>query len=129
MGRKAKDLAAGIGEDLIKVKQGLAHGEFIPWVQKNCVFTRKRAHEYMKVAEAKCHSRVTFDQCTSIREVLALGKPKKAPVQETRSATLDDLRKVERLRSLRDCPTATEGERENAPPDLFSACFYFGTKI
>ncbi|SMR83293.1 hypothetical protein SAMN04488030_3209 [Aliiroseovarius halocynthiae] len=72
----------------------------------------------MKVAEAKCHSRVAFDQCTSIREVLALGKPSRTPKPERRSATLDDLRKVERLRALRDDPSATEGERGNAQRKL-----------
>ncbi|MBO9473268.1 DUF3102 domain-containing protein [Shimia sp. R10_1] len=118
LGRTAKEIAAEIGEELIKVKAELKHGEFIPWIAEHCMFTRKRGHEYMKVAEAKCNSRVTFDRCDSIREVLALGKTPKEPPQQTRPATLDDLRKVERLRALRDDPAASEGERENAKAKL-----------
>ncbi|WP_342070560.1 DUF3102 domain-containing protein [Yoonia algicola] len=105
LGRTAMEIAAEIGEELIEVKEEkLDHGQFIPWIEANCSFSRKRVHEYMKVAEAKCHSRVTFDRCTSIREVLAIGKDKPTPKQELRAATLDDLRKVERLRALRDDP-------------------------
>lgn len=43
------------------------------------------------------------------------GKPK--PVQR-RAATIDDLRRVERLRALRDDPAASEGERVNAQSKL-----------
>jgi hypothetical protein len=114
----AKGRAAQIGEILQEVKAQVQHGEFIPWVEKNCMVTHKRAKEYMIVAKNKKHSQVLFDQCKSIREVLALGKPPKAPKVETRAATLNDLRKVERLRALRDCPTATEGERNNARTKL-----------
>lgn len=38
-------------------------------------------------------------------------KPNPEPQQEKRSATHDDLRKVQRLRALRDEPSATDGER------------------
>lgn len=40
--------------------------------------------------------------------------PDPEPQPERRAATLDDLRKVERLRALRDDPSAPEGERANA---------------
>ena len=40
--------------------------------------------------------------------------PGPEPKREKRAATLDDLRKVERLRALRDDPSATEGERNAA---------------
>lgn len=111
-GRTAKEIAAEIGEELIAMKETLSHGEFKPWVNENCSFSYAAAHQYMTVAKAKIDRAQLFKSCNSIREVLALGKPKPEPAQETRAATLDDLRKVERLRALRDNPAATEGERD-----------------
>lgn len=70
------------------------------------------------VAKAKRNSCSNFIHCNSISEVLDLGKPSNAPKVKTRPATLNDLSKVERLRALRDCPTATEGERANATAKL-----------
>lgn len=118
LGRTAKEIAAEIGEELIKVKAQLKHGEFIPWVKAECSFSQDMANKYMKVALAKIRTRSEFDRCDSIREVLALGKTPKEPPKQTRSATLDDLRKVERLRALRDDPSATEGERAAAKAKL-----------
>ncbi len=109
LGRTAKEIAAEIGEELLAVKAELKHGEFIPWVEQNCAFAYRGAAEYMQVARTKNAERRTFDACSSIREVLAIGKTKAAPKPDTRAATLDDLRKVERLRALRDNPAATEG--------------------
>jgi hypothetical protein len=38
LGRTAKEIAAEIGEELIKVKVELKHGEFKPWVAAHCGF-------------------------------------------------------------------------------------------
>lgn len=116
--RTMKNFAADIGEMLIQKKAELKHGEFIPWVEQWCYFSERHARNYIKIADTKRKRVADFEACTSIREVLALGKTPKAPVQQTRSATLDDLRKVERLRALRDDPSATEGEKENAQRKL-----------
>ncbi len=70
LGRTAKEIAAEIGEELIKVKQTLAHGEFTPWCDKNLSFTIQHARRYMKVADVKRNTRVRFDQASSIREEL-----------------------------------------------------------
>ncbi|SHG75177.1 Protein of unknown function [Cognatiyoonia sediminum] len=107
-----KEEAAEIGEVLIKVKEELPHGEFTPWVRRDCSFTDRHARNYIRIAQVKRKRVSDFDRCTSIREVLSLGKPQpEEPKRPTRAATLDDLRKVERLRSLRDDPSASEGER------------------
>ncbi|WP_170381898.1 DUF3102 domain-containing protein [Ruegeria atlantica] len=98
-----------IGEELIAVKAELKHGAFKPWVTENCSFAYRCATDYMQVARAKSAERRTFDACSSIREVLAIGKTKAAPKPDIRAATLDDLREVERLRALTDNPAATEG--------------------
>ncbi|MCU9839674.1 DUF3102 domain-containing protein [Ruegeria sp. WL0004] len=115
LGRTAKETAAEIGEMLIEVKQGLAHGEFMPWVEVNCSFKDRAANNYMKIAKTKIAQPCEFARCESIADVLALGKPKPSASEETkperRAATLDDLRKVERLRALRDDPACTESER------------------
>ncbi|SMR81497.1 Protein of unknown function [Aliiroseovarius halocynthiae] len=116
--RSMKKIAADIGEMLIEKKAELKHGEFIPWVEQWCSFSERHARNYIKIADTKRKRVADFEACASIREVLALGKTPKAPVQQTRSATLDDLRKVERLRALRDDPSATEGERNNAQRKL-----------
>jgi hypothetical protein len=118
LGRTAKEIAAEIGEELIAVKTELKHGEFTPWVEQNCSFTDRHARRYMKVAEAKRTRMSDFKIADSIAEVLALGKPKPAPKPDTRAATLNDLRKVERLRALRDDPSATEGEKQAAQHKL-----------
>lgn len=122
LGRTAKEIAAEIGGMLIEVKQKLAHGEFMPWVEVNCSFKEARARDYMRVAKAKRQRSVDFTRCESIAEVLALGKPKPSaseePKPERRAATLDDLRKVERLRALRDDPACTEGEKAAAQRKL-----------
>ena len=99
LGRTAKEIAAEIGEELIKVKQTLDHGQFMPWVRAHCTFGQRTAEEYRKAAKAKSQHAENFSRCNSIREVLALGKTPKEPPKQTRSATLDDLRKVERLRA------------------------------
>lgn len=107
-----------IGEELIKVKDDLDHGEFEPWVKANCCLSLRRAQEYMKVARLKNADTRAFAACETIQDALATAKPKPTPKQELRAATLDDLRKVERLRALRDDPTASVGEMANAQAKL-----------
>ena len=118
LGRTAKEIAAEIGEELIEVKQSLAHGEFEPWVKANCCLSLRRAQEYMKVARLKNADARAFASCETIQDALAPAKPKPTPKQELRAATLNDLRKVERLRALRDDPGASEGEKANAQAKL-----------
>lgn len=120
LGRKAKETAAEIGEDLIKVKQGLAHGEFGPWCEANLSPSRTHITRYMKAAKIKMTDVGQFEAADTLDELVETKniKQRRAEKPETRSATLDDLRKVERLRALRDDPSATEGEKENAQRKL-----------
>lgn len=105
LGRTAKEIAAEIGEMLIKVKDSLNHGEFGPWCEANLSFSKHTRARYIRVAEIKSSMRDTFQRADSINEVLDY-KPKPEPKPTYRAATLDDLRKVERLRALRDDPGA-----------------------
>lgn len=52
IGRTAKEIAAEIGEELIKVKAKLKHGEFKTWIVENC-FPYETGRDYMKIAELK----------------------------------------------------------------------------
>ncbi len=56
-----------------------------------------------------CHYR----NCDHIEEVIR-AKTNPTPKADTRAATFSDLRKVERLRALRDNPAATKGEKRAA---------------
>jgi hypothetical protein len=42
-------LAALTGRDLIHVKSGLRHGEFVPWLKKNCRLSKSTANDYMRL--------------------------------------------------------------------------------
>ena len=41
------------GEILTNVKEKVAHGEFIPWIEKNLIFTRMTVNRYMGLYEYK----------------------------------------------------------------------------
>lgn len=62
---------------LLAKKQQLKHGEFGLWVDGNCEFSYRKAREYIQVARAKMAELRQFDACTSIREVLEIGKEPK----------------------------------------------------
>jgi hypothetical protein len=53
LGRRCVDYAISIGEDLIKAKVLVGHGNFLKWVKDNCGFADKTAERYMKFAENK----------------------------------------------------------------------------
>ena len=48
----AVEHAVRCGELLLSVKRRLKHGEFLPWVEKHCEFTRFTAAKYMKASKA-----------------------------------------------------------------------------
>ena len=87
------------------VKGVLLHVEFIPWVEERCTFSRKRAREYMKVANVKCHTRVTFDRYTfseqTARDYMRVGKAKRQrAVDFERCTSIREVRSVGRLLQL-----------------------------
>ncbi len=115
LGRTSKEIAAEIGELLLEQKKQLPHGEYEGWCEQHLIVKKTQRFEYVKLARLKSSERRTFDATTSINEALQTKKPKADPKPqpvERRLATLNDLRKVERLRALRDDPAATEGEKE-----------------
>jgi len=120
----AKIEAASLGEDLIAKKADLKHGEFKPWIKSNLEFSYDSAKNYMNVAKAKRDRAPLFDACTSIREVLDLGKKPKAP-KASLEPTEDDLRIMGKLKAVAE-RGVTEGEREAAQRKLDSYSSAFG---
>lgn len=116
LGRTAKDIAAEIGGHLIAVKADLDHGEFGPWCEKNLIFTVRKAQRYIKAAKIKNDDVVAFARAETLDELVEAKtiKQRREEKVERRAATLDDLRKVERLQALRDDEGAPDGERQAA---------------
>jgi len=107
----AKDVAAEIGDMLIEVKRSSPHGKFMQWVEAHCSFSYDTAKNYVKVAKAKRERATYFNKCTSIREVLELGKPEDSrknyePKQPKPKMDKDDQRKVRKLQAVIDDPAA-----------------------
>jgi hypothetical protein len=60
------------GRALAQVKAGLAHGEFLPWLEENFNGSQRHAYNYMKLADEENLQRVTTlaDEGASIRSAL-----------------------------------------------------------
>lgn len=46
-GKRAIEHAFRCGELLLEVKASVAHGEFLPWLEKHCAFSERTARNYM----------------------------------------------------------------------------------
>jgi len=119
----AKNKAAQIGEMLIakKASPEIKHGEWKQWIEDNCEFSYYTATEYTRVAKLKDGARPTFDQCTSIREVLELAKkPKerKPTAEKKPKLDKDDRRKIDKLRKLVENPATPPAMKEAAEAKL-----------
>jgi hypothetical protein len=51
LSQKTVIVVFALGKILAEVKAELPHGEFIPWIEKNCQFTKMSASNYMRVYE------------------------------------------------------------------------------
>lgn len=69
----AVENAIRCGELLSAKKADLDRGEFDPWIEKNCEFSRSSAYAYMKVA---ANSSRALDDFRSIQQALGYEKPK-----------------------------------------------------
>ena len=65
------------GEILTGVKDKLAHGEFIPWIGKNCMFGDRTAQSYMRVYLHKSKTESVSDLPEAYRLVAKLESAKK----------------------------------------------------
>ena len=64
----ARDVAAGIGAELAKVKSSLGHGRFMGWVKVHCSFSQKTACNYMKFSNLNHDSNLPDD--LSLRQAM-----------------------------------------------------------
>lgn len=83
------------GDLLIQVKAQLPHGQFIPWIEANCKFTRQHANHLMLIArnwtkilvaweEMNCNTRVpSGSPLLSLRQAIAIAATQ--PKEETES--------------------------------------------
>lgn len=115
----AKNKAAQIGEMLIRKKKEAGHGNWIKWVETNCDFPERTAQVYIQVGKAKAQHSADFNQCTSIRQVLELGKPKKEKPQGKKpKLDKDDRRKINKMRKILDDPTTPDAVKESVQAKL-----------
>ncbi len=111
--------AKAAGEELLWVKKYLKHGEFKPWIARNCTFSYTQAKRYMQVA--KRGDVEPFDEEASIESVLQTkGKPK-AHLQSFSKTDAEYAQKLHTM-SLR----GTEHEREVAKGKLEAFAKSFG---
>lgn len=75
--------AKAAGEELLWVKKYLKHGEFKPWIEKNCAFGYVTATHYMKVAKKFTVVNFSAEELSvvSIREFLGRTEKTKATLQ------------------------------------------------
>jgi hypothetical protein len=77
---RAVQRAIRIGELLTQAKADVAHGEWLPWIQQNLVFSERHARKYMQVYANR--SRVADLGASSLREAVALlAEPKDEPAE------------------------------------------------
>ena len=76
--------AIAIGAMLDEVKGTLTHGEFIPWIEKNLMFSVRTAQDYMKISRNQ--PAITQSGATTMTQALALLKPETPPETPTKQS-------------------------------------------
>lgn len=76
--------AIEIGGYLVQVRQQLDHGQWNPWIEKNCNFARTTAWHYCRVFEGKC---LLSEHLTLNEAKLQLGLIKEVPAEDAPTET------------------------------------------
>ncbi|WP_238122862.1 MULTISPECIES: DUF3102 domain-containing protein [unclassified Xanthobacter] len=109
-GKSMLAYAAKAGRYLLSVKGTLKHGEFKPWIAKNCAFPYRTAARYMQLAKSVVGD--TFDLGATIDSILDThANRRNAPTPA--SISRDDAEYGLKLHALVE-RGATEGERDVA---------------
>ena len=98
------------GEILTNVKEKLAHGEFLPWIEKNCVFGRKTAHRYMGIAEHKSKCLTVSHLPEAYQLVAKLESAKKQT---------ENQKALKRVQEFKKTGVKPEGWRKNTDDKLY----------
>ena len=123
-GKSMLAYAAEAGRYLISVKGMLQHGEFKPWIEKNCAFSYSTAKAYMQAA--KRTGACPFDEGTTLEAFLAAtATPRKTPHPTPTDLSQDDASHALKLHALVE-RGATEGERDVARRKLEAFAKGFG---
>jgi len=121
-GKSILAYAAKAGECLIAAKGVLQHGEFKPWIERNCAFSYKTAAKYMKVAKSLVVE--TFDLEAGVDAFLGYDKPS-TPHPTPTELSQDDASHALKLQAMVE-RGATEGERDVARRKLEAFAKGFG---
>jgi len=90
------------GEILTQVKDRLDHGEFLPWIERNCEFTNKTAESYMKLHRHASKIESVSNLQDAYREVAQIeSSEKQSEEKKSRLRVLHFLRTGERLEGWR----------------------------
>lgn len=81
--RSSLERAIAIGDLLLKVKERTKHGEFVPWVEKHCPFTRQHASKLIRLANyANGTQKFHLTQREALRALMPPGENGKGEAAE-----------------------------------------------
>ena len=98
------------GEILTGVKDKLAHGGFLPWIEQNCVFGNKTAERYMKVFEHKGKIVTVSNLPEAYKQVKQIESVKKQT---------ENQRAFKRVQEYKKSGVKPEGWRKNTDDKLY----------
>ena len=98
------------GEILTNVKEKVAHGEFIPWIEKNLIFTRMTVNRYMGLYEYKGKCNTVLHLPEAYKLVAKLESAKKQT---------ENQRAFKRVQEYKKTGVKPEGWRKNTDDKLY----------
>jgi hypothetical protein len=109
---QAVSYAMEAGDRLAKVKEGLGHGEWLPWLEKNFKGTPRTAQAYMRIASNRkeLEMRSTASHLSIRGALKELSAPKEEDIEagEENSEDLTDEQVVELVRAFMEMEGPTE---------------------
>jgi len=110
--------AIRIGEILTSVKENVQHGEFIPWVAKNCKFSQSTAQKYISLWENKeqignSHANTNFQTPKTLQEAYSLIETLEAQAKRTEGQKAQD-----RIETYNKTGKKPEGWRQHTDDKL-----------
>ncbi|WP_412565925.1 DUF3102 domain-containing protein [Thalassospira sp. MIT121401] len=106
--------AKAAGEELLRVKKTLKHGEFKPWIEENRRFSYTQAKRYMQVAKRTVDE--PFDPDATIDSVLDTNAHKRKSKAHLQFFSQTDAEYAQKLHAM--AVRGTEHEREVAKGKL-----------
>ena len=98
------------GEILIKVKDDLPHGEFLPWIEKNCIFKQATAYNYMGLYQYKSKIITVVNLPEAYKQVKQLESAKKQT---------DNQKAFKRVQEFKKTGKKPDGWRKNTDDKIY----------